>query len=545
MERRIVMNKKLFVKINMILLMAIAVNLFATPTLFPVTADNVIEESTVTLKPVADAQIVSGLDNGGKDKKIQTCVSGTQEKRILIEFDLSSIPEGKRIKEARLRMNCLEVNGTVTNEIYRVTRSWVEGNGNWKYKHHKGVTWTTCDGTNNWTTPGGDYAPEVSSSLTINSTGWVEWDVTGLVRSWYDGIHANYGMEIIQKPGDSPAYAVFASRDNPNKDIHPELVVTYIDSTVYVSNVQELSYSISTANTVGGHMEIICSNGTYDLSTIGAEAFAIRAENITVRGNSPRDRDNVILTGDAMSPQAKVRHIFWVNADNFTCENMTLKNVRWHGIQVTGENDTDGIVIRNVRFMDIYEQMLKVSADANPSYSSTYSDNGLVENCLFEFSAGKVANWYTCAIDGHKCRNWTVRNCVVKNIVNPGGAMTEPAIHFWNGSTGVVIEGCTVLNSERGIYIGMGTGNLNPGCIIRNNFVETVRDVGIGIENAPDTIIDNNTCYTLNNYPNSIEYRWPATTGVQITNNKTTGAIVSRDGATASVISGNTRIDTE
>lgn len=314
------------------------------------------------------------------------------------------------------------------------------------------------------------------------------------------------------------------------------------DSAIYVSNVTELNNAIEKANTEGGNKEIVCKNGTYDLNSIYLTNFAILADNITIRGETVKDRDKVILTGDAMSDTAFVGEIFTVSGNNFTCENMTVKNVRWHAIQVLGEKGTSGVVIRNVHFMDTYQQMVKVSADANPSNSGTYSDNGLIENCLFEYSAGKVPNYYTCAIDGHHCKNWTVRDCTIKDIVNPGNTLTEPAIHFWNGSTGLVIEGNTITNSERGIYIGMGTETLCSGCTIRKNTVETVRDVSIGVENAPDTTIQNNICRTKNDYPNSIEYRWSGTTGVKITNNKTTGEIVSRDGAAASVTSGNTKI---
>lgn len=325
-----------------------------------------------------------------------------------------------------------------------------------------------------------------------------------------------------------------------NSSLSPENVPTRA-STVYVSNITQLRNAINNANASGGNVEIICNNGTYNLNSIGLTHFNITADNITIRGNTPGDRDYVILRGDAMSPNANVRLIFRVTGDNFRCENMTLKYVRWHAIQICGEDDADAPVIRNVRFMDTYEQMLKVSADANPSQSSTYSDNGLIEDCIFEYSAGQAPNWYTCGIDAHHCKNWTVRNTIVKDIKNPGGTLTEPAIHFWNGSTGITIEGCTILNSERGIYIGMGTDSINSNCTIKNNTVTTIRDVGIGIENAPNNVIDNNTCYTYN-YPNSIEYRWPGTTGTKITNNKTTGNIVSRDGATASQVSGNIKI---
>jgi len=85
----------------------------------------------------------------------------------------------------------------------------------------------------------------------------------------------------------------------------------------------------------------------------------------------------------------------------------------------------------------------------------------------------------------------------------------------------------------------MGTGTICPDSVIRNNRVETNRDVSIAAENAPNTVIEGNECRTGAGYPNSIEYRWPDTTGVVITGNRTNGKIVARDGATAAKVEDN------
>lgn len=308
---------------------------------------------------------------------------------------------------------------------------------------------------------------------------------------------------------------------------------------VTASNISELIDAVGLANSSGGNIEILVKKGVYDLSYLyelkGYNCFWIGVPNVTIRGEGCMN--DVIIKGDAMSADAHIQSIFNVAGTDFTCENMTLKDVGRHAIQIHGENNVDNVVIKNVHFVDTYQQMLKISSDANPSSSGTFSDNGNIENCLFEYSSGKVPFYYTNAIDGHHCKNWTIKNNTVKNIVNPDGDLTEPAIHFWNGSDGITIENNIIRNCERGIYLGMGQDTICQGTII-NNVVYTVRDVSIGIENAPGTIIKNNTCHT-ENYPNSIEYRWPGTTGTHIRNNEVTGLITSRDGATASVLSGN------
>ncbi|MCB0662970.1 MAG: T9SS type A sorting domain-containing protein, partial [Saprospiraceae bacterium] len=72
------------------------------------------------------------------------------------------------------------------------------------------------------------------------------------------------------------------------------------------------------------------------------------------------------------------------------------------------------------------------------------------------------------------------------------------------------------------------------GGIIRNNFIHTSRDVGIGLESAADPKVYHNTIVT-NNYFNSIEYRFSGTTNVHIANNLTTEAIKTRDGGSGLV----------
>jgi hypothetical protein len=206
----------------------------ATPTATPATTPTATPSPTpetgfvtVTLNASADAQIKYNADNGGADTELQIYVSGSPERRVVTKFDLSSIPAGKTITQATLRLNCYAVYNTVTGEVHRSTKQWIEGTGNYNYSATDGVTWTRYDSSSNWTTAGGDYDTTVSGTATISTTGWQEWTITDLVQSWYNGTYTNNGLELVQPSNNYYAYALFRSREYSDSSLRPQLVVTY------------------------------------------------------------------------------------------------------------------------------------------------------------------------------------------------------------------------------------------------------------------------------------------------------------------------------
>jgi hypothetical protein len=303
------------------------------------------------------------------------------------------------------------------------------------------------------------------------------------------------------------------------------LSITHCDSfyenTYTVSTVDELIYAVEQANQ-SGDASIILLDGTYQLN----DMLYITGDNITFKSQSG-NRDGVIIRGDGMS--GGVSHIFNVVGDDFGVHDMTIGCVVNHAIQIQGNADADRPYISNIRFVDTGEQMLKVSTD----WSDNFSDGGVVENCLFEYTAGVGPQYYIGGIDVHQGKDWVVRENTFVDIKSPTDELAEHAIHFWSDSSGTLIERNRILNCDRGIGFGMGESG-HTGGIIRNNFVYTTMDVGIGLENSPHTLVYNNTVYT-ENYANSIEYRFSGTYGVEIINNLTNGDITSRDGGSGTI----------
>ena len=299
--------------------------------------------------------------------------------------------------------------------------------------------------------------------------------------------------------------------------------------TEIVSNVAELNAAMSNASSNNGNYTILLEDGVYTL-TSNLLYINTHMENLTIRSLSG-NRDAVTIQGQGMN--GGVTHIFLVAAKGFTCADMTIGGIFYHAIQIQGENDADDCLIQNVRFFDCNEQMLKISGgSSNPNYA----DNGVVQCCVFEFTAGIGNQWYTGGIDGHHCRNWEVRYNEFYHIRSPESALAEHAIHFWSESVNTLVENNVIINCDRGIGYGLtnSAGRGHFGGIIRNNIVHTSRDVGIGLEQARNALVYNNTVYT-ENYFNSIEYRFDSTYNCHIANNLTNENIASRNGGTALV----------
>lgn len=313
--------------------------------------------------------------------------------------------------------------------------------------------------------------------------------------------------------------------------ILPYMQVAAIARTILtVSNVFELEAAIDRAN-ASGNIDILMTDGVYQL----ANPLQIRANGITIKSIS-NDFSKVILKGSGM--RNGISHIFLVADSGFTVMGIAMGEVYAHAIQVQGELGASNFTVDNCRFFNTGEQMLKVSFSQS---SDLRSDAGLVQNSLFEYTAGIGPQYYIGGIDAHHISNWVVKNNTFRHIRSPESSLAEHAIHFWSDSTGMQISGNRIFNCDRGIGLGLGSVAASNG-VIENNWVHTTRDVGIGLENAANTLVQGNHVVT-ENYQNSIEARFSGTTAI-IRNNYTTGQIQKRDGGQATLSGNGTETNT-
>lgn len=309
------------------------------------------------------------------------------------------------------------------------------------------------------------------------------------------------------------------------------LVIYPLGATnILVDNFSALLYYTSNSNPGD---TILIANGTYNTNGIMVE---VSVENITIKSQSGI-RDSVILNGYGMYDPS-YGNGFWVNANNVTISDLTIQNFRNNCIRIYG--NIDGLHVTNCIFRDGGEQFIHVSESGDLSPS----ENGIIENCLFEYTAGIGPRYYIGGVVGHFCKDWIIKNNVFKHIrsPDPGSSFAEHAIHFWVGSENILVEKNLIINCDRGIGFGMGS-SANSGGIIRNNMIyhdANYGEVGISLESSPNTQVYNNSVFMEHDYYNAIEYRFSETQNVYIANNLTNKNISSRNDATGTIEYNNT-----
>lgn len=299
-----------------------------------------------------------------------------------------------------------------------------------------------------------------------------------------------------------------------------------IGSTLVVNSATSFRNALNAVNSSAGNVTILLENGSYQVASPVSYPF-ITASNLVIRSASGQ-RDSVILYGEGMKDVSpNTEDGLHVAGDYVTIADLTIRDVGNHGIQVSGHH----VYVHNVRIQNTYQQMLKGATSENSI------DSAVVQCSLFEYTSETGPNYYIGGLDIHKGHRWIVRDNVFKNIISPAGSVAEHAIHFWNNSGNNLIERNLIINCDRGIGFGLGN-SMNTAGVIQNNMIYNdgagqFNDVGIGLESSPGTKVFHNTIYI--EYQNAIEYRFAATSDVEIKNNLTNKPITSRDGAQAQV----------
>ncbi|WP_448250497.1 right-handed parallel beta-helix repeat-containing protein [Thalassotalea agariperforans] len=319
--------------------------------------------------------------------------------------------------------------------------------------------------------------------------------------------------------------------------LQPSTKATSTKHTITVSNTTELLNAVNKANTQGDTL-IYLHEGQYNLK----QTIFIKANNIHIVSLS-QNPFNTVISGQGMRATKTVDNLIRVSGANFQLDGVTLEEVGNHLIQIVGESEANNPTIRNSVLQNGYEQLLKVTYDNKKP--NAYSSSGIVENCLFRYTAGIGPNYYIGGIDAHGIKDWVINNNIFENIASPSRYIAEHAIHIWNNSAYNEVSNNIIINSDRGIGFGMYTekkinhryGHL--GGEIRNNIIyhadnnPPFADTGIILEQSPDTNVVGNIILLEHSYRSAIEYRFTSTVNVLIAKNITNKKIQKRNGAEA------------
>lgn len=194
-----------------------------------------------TFDVTADTYIDAGStrNNYGGEALLQVESDGTNDKHVILRFDLSALPDTIKITHANLSIYYYGFaygNDPVgrTYDSYRLTETdWVEGtqsgkkqNGasNWNFRQYR------QSGGVYWTTPGGTYTTVNGSSSAIPASfGWMSWNLTDLVQYVVDqpSQTANLLIKDANEGSATSFAALFYSRESSYPNQIPILTVQY------------------------------------------------------------------------------------------------------------------------------------------------------------------------------------------------------------------------------------------------------------------------------------------------------------------------------
>lgn len=314
------------------------------------------------------------------------------------------------------------------------------------------------------------------------------------------------------------------------------------DFTVFiVDTAEELQGAVSAANNAGGKAAIYLQDGVYKIS----ETIRISASNIMFLSvsNNPYQ---VTIKGAGMNRTKRVQNIFEVRANGFVLDGIRLAEAPNHLIQIAGENNASGAIVRNCILQDSFEQLLKVSYD-QASRPANISYDGIVEHCIFQYTQGRAPYYYTGGIDALGAKNWRVEHNIFKDIASPGKRIAQHAVHFWVNASNNIVRNNIFIDNDRSIGFGMKLkrretenldyfskgGEISGNVIYHSDNGDPFADAGIVLEASPETVIKDNFILMQHRYPRAIEYRFKETQNVIIENNYTNRSISSRNGGRA------------
>lgn len=322
--------------------------------------------------------------------------------------------------------------------------------------------------------------------------------------------------------GDNP-------KENDTKDAKQNVCPAYTQSEIFRPRARQVILTPQddwqkAIQTAQADTEFLLEDGTYNLTL-----YAIQVgDNITIRGRSG-NRENVVIRGRGYAVGAEGLQVL---GDNVTIADLSITEMRNHGVAIKGEFDVAAPHIYNVHFYNIGTQMLKGTLGAHDI------PNGLVACSEMNYTPGRVRGDYIAAIDVMFTTHWVIRNNLIKNFTGDHSGCeidsnciytaVHPAMLIWANSKGTVIELNVFINNNRNIALGLDRGF--DGGIVRNNFIYRSEpgDAGIELRTATNTLVAHNTVFT-ENYRGAIEMSPGG--GNRVINNFISAPVRIRDGA--------------
>jgi hypothetical protein len=161
-------------------------------------------------------------------------------RRILIHFNLSSIPSNAIIQSAKLELNCSTPEIAITNSSLKIERIDPDLNSS---------LWNAA--TTNWNNqPITVTSDAISSSTLVNN--FRTFDVTSHVRNMYNNIYQNFGWTISTVDENVISKGTYSAE---NSSIRPKLtIIWYFPYSISSATITHASSSLATNGSINANV---------------------------------------------------------------------------------------------------------------------------------------------------------------------------------------------------------------------------------------------------------------------------------------------------
>lgn len=318
---------------------------------------------------------------------------------------------------------------------------------------------------------------------------------------------------------------------------------------VEVSTAQELA---DACWTVGPDTAIVVAPGTYDLASVdfpnGVDGRltigrfgAPPISNVQLRG-ATGDPADVVLLGAGMLAPIVPFGIQIFTATDVLIADLSVGEVYYHAIAIQGDQGAERVRLYRVRAFDAGQQIVKASGGGADDVLIEFSEIFYTEGAVEHPEGSPPGSCYTNGIDAIGSDGWIVRDNWIHDIRCQNGELAGPALLLWQGSSNSLVERNAFADCSRGVSLGLVAGGDHVGGTVRNNTFRwdpdptpgyTI-DVPIYTVSAGSKVL-HNSVLTFGHYPNAIEVRYAATTGVELRSNLLDAAVQPRDGASPAI----------
>ena len=312
---------------------------------------------------------------------------------------------------------------------------------------------------------------------------------------------------------------------------------------IEIDTAQELT---DAAWNLSSNQAIVIAPGVYDLAnttfpngvdgriTVGRFG-ATPIQNIQIRG-STGNPDDVIIRGAGMLDPIVPHGIQIFTARDVTLADFSIGEVYFHAIMLQGNQGANDIRIYNVRAFDAGQQIIKGSGAGADDVTVEYSRIEYTDGAEIHPEAASPNTCYTNGIDVTGGKRWVIRDNRISRIRCKDTTLAGPAILIWQGAADTIIERNLILESSRGISLGLVNSSDHTGGIVRNNLIRWDPAATYAVDvpiytTSPNARIAHNTALTEGTYPNAIEVRFNGTTDVVVSGNLLDASIAPRNDA--------------